>query len=30
MDGSEWDEVSEEAQDLIKRLMTYDPKKRYS
>lgn len=30
MDGPEWDDVTEEAQDLIKRLMTYDPKRRYS
>jgi len=28
--AEEWDDVSEEAKDLIKKLMTYDPKKRIS
>lgn len=26
----EWQDVSNEAKDLVKRLLTYDPKKRYS
>lgn len=26
----EWDEVSDEAKDLVKRLLTYDPSKRIS
>ncbi len=30
MTSPEWDVVSDEAQDLIKKLMTYDPKERYS
>jgi len=30
MEGGQWEEVTDEAKDLIKKLMTYDPKRRIS
>ncbi len=30
MTGHDWDSISKEAKDLVKRMLTFDPKKRPS